>query len=266
MEKEFTYIQQNQLAWNQRVDGHFASKFYNVEGFINGETSLNPIELTLLGDVQDKSILHLQCHFGMDTLSLSRLGAKVTGVDFSNLAIEKAWDLVKATQVDARFIQSDIFKLPDHLDEKFDIVFSSYGTIGWLPELKTWAKIIQRYLKPGGTLVFVEFHPTFYMFSDDQKEIEFSYFNRGPLTFTEEESYVGTSLSEPQSYTWWNHSLEDVLQNLMVSGLMIRSFHEYDFSPHNCFQNMVESSTGQFKIKGLEGKLPLVFSIVAENI
>lgn len=160
------YIEKNRQSWNQRTELHVTSAFYDVPGFINGASSLKDIELQLLGDVTGKTILHLQCHFGQDTLSLARLGATVTGIDLSDKAIEAARELAQKVQQDATFICCDLYDLPNYLDEQFDIVFTTYGTIGWLPDLDKWAKIVSRYLKPGGQFVFVEFHPVAWMFDD----------------------------------------------------------------------------------------------------
>lgn len=145
---EINYIEINKQSWNNRVDAHLKSEFYDVTGFLNGNSSLNSIELELLGDVKGKSILHLQCHFGQDSISLARLGAKVTSVDLSDKAIENGKTLAKQTSADVNFICCDVYDLPHHLTEQFDMVFTSYGTIGWLPDLDKWASLISRYLKP----------------------------------------------------------------------------------------------------------------------
>jgi SAM-dependent methyltransferase len=174
------YIEINRRSWNNRTDTHLASAFYDVPGFLKGNSSLKDIELHLLGDVTGKSILHLQCHFGQDTLSLSRLGATVTGVDLSDKAIENAERLAKETGLPADFICCDIYDLPNYLDTTFDIVFTSYGTIGWLPDLDKWANIIARYLKPDGRFIFVEFHPVVWMFDNDFEKVAYNYFNDAP--------------------------------------------------------------------------------------
>ncbi|MCC7297291.1 MAG: class I SAM-dependent methyltransferase, partial [Bacteroidia bacterium] len=153
---ELNYLETNRDSWNKRTEIHYSSAFYDLEGFIAGKSSLQDIELQLLGDIQNKSVLHLQCHFGQDTLSLARMGAEVTGVDFSDAAIKKATELAEIVQQKARFICADIYNLPAHLNEHFDIVFTSYGTIGWLPDLEKWAKIVSHFLKPGGSFVFAE--------------------------------------------------------------------------------------------------------------
>ena len=164
MNEDFDYLEINRKSWNNRVDVHLKSDFYDVEGFLKGESSLNDIELGLLGDIKGKSILHLQCHFGQDTISLGRLGANVTGVDLSDKAIDHAKILAGKANVNATFICCDIYDLPAHLNEQFDIIFTSYGVIGWLPDMNKWAQIISNYLKPNGKFVFVEFHPIVWMF------------------------------------------------------------------------------------------------------
>ncbi|HKK38655.1 MAG TPA: class I SAM-dependent methyltransferase, partial [Cryomorphaceae bacterium] len=159
MKPKTDYQQINRQSWNDRVDSHLKSEFYDVEGFLKGQASLKEIELPLLGDVNGKSILHLQCHFGQDTLSLQRMGANCVGVDLSDKAIEAAQNLNEELGLNARFVACDVYEAPKHIDEKFDVVFTSYGTIGWLPDLDRWAEVIAHFLKPGGKLVFVEFHP-----------------------------------------------------------------------------------------------------------
>ena len=158
------YIEINKQAWNKKTDMHIKSDFYDIDGFLNGNSSLNEIELKLLGNIKSKSILHLQCHFGQDTISLTRLGAIATGIDLSDNAINQAILLSEKTNTKVDFISCDIYDLPKHLDKQFDIVFTSYGAIGWLPDLDKWGQIISKFLKPNGKFVFVEFHPVVWMF------------------------------------------------------------------------------------------------------
>ena len=132
-------LETNRTNWNERTPVHAASSFYDVEGFKNGLTTLTDIERREVGNVSGKTLLHLQCHFGMDTMSWSRLGAKATGVDFSDTAIDLARALKEDIGTDARFIRSNVYDLPDVLDEEFDIVFTSYGVLCWLPDLEKWA-------------------------------------------------------------------------------------------------------------------------------
>jgi 2-polyprenyl-3-methyl-5-hydroxy-6-metoxy-1,4-benzoquinol methylase len=124
-----------------------------MQSFLEGKSTLNEIELQLLGDISGKKILHLQCHFGQDTMSLSRMGAKATGIDLSNKAIERAKEIALRLNLDTDFICCDLYDAPNHLNEKFDIVFTSYGTIGWLPDLDKWAKVVSHFLKPNGKFI-----------------------------------------------------------------------------------------------------------------
>ena len=145
------YIEVNRKLWNERTKHHLNSAFYDMDGFVAGNSSLKEIELELLGDISGKSVLHLQCHFGQDTLSLCRMGTKATGVDLSDEAITTAQKLANDMGLDATFICCNVYDLPRHLNETFDIVFTTYGTIGWLPDLKPWASLINQYLFQQGT-------------------------------------------------------------------------------------------------------------------
>lgn len=257
------YLNLNKQLWNKRTEIHFNSDFYNVNEFLKGKNSLNPIELELLGDITDKKILHLQCHFGLDTISLSRLGAKATGVDFSDKAIEKARLLTKNTGTDTRFIECDIYNLPNVLCEQFDLVFTSYGTIGWLPNMSQWAQLVHHFLKPGGRFVMVEFHPVLWMFSNDFKHIEFNYMDPNPIVEELQGTYTDQNASIKSTSVCWNHGLGTVLDSLINTGLVITSFNEYNFSPYNCFENTVAVEKGKYQIKGLENKLPMLYAITA---
>lgn len=263
MEKEIDYIAINRQSWNNRVESHLKSAFYDHDNFLTGKTSLNSIELALLGDLSGKTILHLQCHFGQDTISLSRRGAIVTGVDLSDKAIESAKQIAADTQANATFICCDIYDLEKHLDKQFDIVFTSYGTIGWLPDLNKWANIITRFLKPNGQFVFVEFHPVVWMFDDDFENIGYSYFNTGAIVETENGTYADKKAEITQSYVMWNHGIGEVLNSLIKNELEIKSFDEYDYSPYNCFNKTVAIEPNKFRIAHLDNKIPMVYSITA---
>ena len=260
------YKNVNKQTWNNKVDIHVASDFYNVSDFLSGKNSVPEIDLELLGEIKGKSILHLQCHFGQDTLSLARLGAKCTGVDLSDKAIEKAQQLNEELNLDAKFICCDVYESPNHLDEKFDIVYTSYGTIGWLPDLDEWAKVISHFLKPNGKLVFVEFHPVVWMFDDDFTKIKYHYHNEKPIL----EEYIGTYADQnadiKTDYIGWNHSLSEVFQSLMNNDLQIEYFEEYDYSNYNCFNEMIEFEPNKFRIKHLENKIPMMYSLVGRKI
>lgn len=234
-----------------------------MDSFLSGKSSLNSIELALLGDLKGKTILHLQCHFGQDTISLSRLGADVTGVDLSDKAIENAVRIAKEMGAEVRFICCDIYDLPAHLEQQFDIVFTSYGTIGWLPDLDRWAGIVSRYLKPGGKFVFVEFHPVVWMFDDAFEKIGYRYFNSGAIVETESGTYADKTADITQTYVMWNHGLGEVISSLLQNGMELNALEEYDYSPYNCFQKTVEIAPGKYRIAHLDDKIPMVYSVVA---
>lgn len=255
------YIEINKNLWNERVKYHLASEFYDVAGFISGKTSLNNIELDLLGNVTGKSILHLQCHFGQDTISLAKAGAEVTGVDFSEKAIDAAQKLAAEAGINATFICCNVYDLPQFLEKQFDIVFASYGVIGWLHDMKAWAEIVNSFIKPGGTFVFVEFHPVVWMFDNDFKNIQYSYFNNETISEEENGTYAEQEAPIKLNSLSWNHDLSEVLQNLLDAGLSLKSFCEYDYSPYNCFSNMVTFAPGKYMINGLEGKIPMVYAL-----
>ncbi|MFN7592789.1 MAG: class I SAM-dependent methyltransferase [Bacteroidota bacterium] len=263
MNSEQNYIEINRESWNRRTETHLKSEFYDLNSFLNGKSSLNDIELNLLGDIKGKTILHLQCHFGQDTISLDRLGGRVTGIDFSDKAIEFAKQIAKDTNSKATFICCDIYDLPNHLDEKFDIVFTSYGTIGWLPDMDKWAKIISKFLKSNGQFVFVEFHPVVWMFDDNFDKIGYRYFNSGAIIETNSGTYADKTADLIVSDVSWNHGISEVVNSLINNGLDVISLDEFDYSPYNCFNKTVEFEHKKYRIAHLENKIPMVYSITA---
>lgn len=259
------YLEINRNLWNAKVGSHLKSDFYFVDEFTKGRTSLNSIELDLLAQIKDKKILHLQCHFGQDSISLSRLGAKVTGVDLSDKAIEAAKNLAIKCGTDTEFIVSDVYDLPNVLAEKFDIVYTTYGTIGWLPDVKKWAKVISNFLKPGGKLIFVEFHPFIWMFNDEFTKIEYDYFVGEPIVETSEGTYADQSAKISLQEVGWNHEMSDVIQSLIDENLEIKNIQEYNYSPYSCFKNMEEFEKGKYRIPQFGAKVPYVYSLVVQK-
>lgn len=265
MNAKLDYTEINRKSWNKKTDFHLKSEFYDMDGFLQGKSSLNDIELELLGDIKGKSLLHLQCHFGQDTISLATLGADCVGVDLSDNAIRNATRIATELDATARFICSDLYDLPKHLDERFDIVFASYGTIGWLPDLDRWAEIVSTFLKPGGRFVFVEFHPVVWMFDDNFETIGYNYFNTGPIVETYEGTYADKSADLKQEYVMWNHSLGEVIGGLLKSGLQLKHFEEFDYSPYNCFYNTKLIAPKKYRIVHLDNRIPMVYALVAEK-
>lgn len=257
------YLKENQKLWDEWASFHPDAEMYDMKSFLEGRNSLIPIEVEALGEVRRKRLLHLQCHFGQDTLSWARLGARATGVDFSEKAIETARRLNRQLGLDAEFIQSDILQLKGRLEEQFDIVFTSYGVLTWLPNLRAWAEVIRHYLKPGGTFFIVEFHPAFMIFNPETGKPVYSYFyEEAPIEIEiNGGSYAGSYEGgvTRREYTW-QHTLSDIMTVLLEAGLTLQEFREYDYSPYDCWPGMAETAPGQFRSKVLPG-VPHLFSL-----
>lgn len=271
------YFEANKHLWNQRTAVHKDSAFYDLAGFKAGANVLTPIELNEIGDVKGRSLLHLQCHFGMDTMSFSRMGAKCVGVDLSDEAIKLAGEINDELKLDAKFICCNVYDLLTENQSvskapplerfgeagQFDIVFTSYGTIGWLPDLDLWAKVIIERLKPGGFFYMAEFHPVVWMFDDDFTHIKYYYDNREVIVTENEGTYTDRNADIKGKEYSWNHSISEVMNALINAGLKIEFFNEHMYSPYPCFRNIVETETGKWHIKGMEGKIPMVYSLKA---
>lgn len=230
---------------------------------MKGKSSLTQIELQELGDVRGKKILHLQCHFGMDTLSLARMGASVTGIDLSDKAIDTARGLNDELGLDARFVCCNVYDLEAHLDEQFDIVFTTYGVIGWLPDLQPWARLIARYLMPGGFFYMAEFHPVVWMLDEDFQSIKYYYHNRELIEIESQGTYTDPNADIKAKEYSWNHGISEVLNALLGQGLRLEFFNEFSYSPYPCFRNIVQGPDGNWRVNGLEDKIPMVYSLKA---
>lgn len=258
-----TWFEANRDGWNKRTAVHKDSDFYDVAGFKKGASSLNQIELQELGDVSSKSLLHLQCHFGMDTLSWARLGAKVTGIDLSDDAIAFAEELSASTGIGAEFICCNVYDVPEKVDRKYDIVFTSYGVVGWLPDLDKWASVVASCLKPGGTFYMIEFHPVVWMMDETFKQIKYAYHNRETIVETSTGTYTDRNADISYKEYSWNHSLSEVINALIKHGLEIQQLNEFPYSCYNCFQNLEQLEDGYWHVKGLNDKMPMMYSIKA---
>lgn len=262
------YKESNRKLWDDWTKIHEKSVFYDLPGFKAGRNTLHGIEREELGDVSGKSLLHLQCHFGMDTLSLARLGATVTGVDFSENAIELARSLSEELHIPATFIRSDIYDLPNVLNEQFDIVYTSYGVISWLPDLVGWARVIAHFLKPGGIFYIVEGHPFMFTFeqTEDKKGIEIAYpYFQGtePLRFDVKGSYADYDNEYTGVEYGWNHSVGSIINSLVNAGLRIDFFHEFPYLAWGAFAVMYKDEAGMWRLPEPWNKIPLMFSLKA---
>jgi SAM-dependent methyltransferase len=259
------YLRANKFNWEQKALINFRSAYYDVDAFRRGKSSLRPLELSALGDVKGKSLLHLQCHFGMDTLSWSRRGAKVVGVDFSEVAIVNARLLSKETGVPARFIQSDIYDLRKRLTGKFDIVFVSYGCLGWLPDLEKWAEIVAHYLKPGGTFFIVDFHPLYWMFDLVAQDSRIIYpYESGKKPFEFPPSpYADPKAKIKGKEYWWNHGMAKIINSLIRAGLSIECLREAPVSVLKSGDSL--AGIMKWVKKDLGNKVPVFFAITARK-
>ncbi|WP_076413971.1 bifunctional 2-polyprenyl-6-hydroxyphenol methylase/3-demethylubiquinol 3-O-methyltransferase UbiG [Shewanella sp. UCD-KL12] len=258
------YLAINQSAWNKRTQTHVASKFYDVEGFLSGKCALQEIEVSELA-VKGKSLLHLQCHFGLDTLSWARRGAEVTGIDLSSTAIEKAQELAHKTGLEAEFICTDVYGTSKQLSKQYDIVFTSYGALCWLPDLDQWAQVVKSCLKEDGQFYMVEFHPLEALFDG------YSYFAQAEPDVDVEGTYTENCSGEKDTLITWPHSISDIVNALLRAGLKLDHYNEFDFSPYNCFaglnEEVVTQTSGEqvlrYYMEHKAQRVPLTYSISA---
>jgi len=262
------YIKSNQNLWDEWTEIHVKSEFYDVEGFKAGKSSLDPIEEQELTDVEGKTLLHLQCHFGMDTMSWARKGAIPTGVDFSGKAIQYAQQINADLGLGCKFLQSDIYDLKNNLDEQFDIVFTSYGVLAWLPDIIGWAETAAHFLKPGGIFYMAEIHPFSSMLDDEienpELKLKYQYFHSPePIEFKTQGSYADftADVKTPMEYEWF-HSISDIINALINAGLKIEYLHEFDYTVYQQFPFLKKEGRKYLMPEGLP-KPPLLFSIKA---
>ena len=258
------YIDTNKKNWNERVGIHKKSEFYDVEGFLKGKSSLKSLELAELGDVKGKKILHLQCHFGMDTLSLARMGAEVTGADFSDKAIELAKELTEETGLNAKFIYSNVLELDKHLEGKFDIVYASYGVFCWIDDLNKWFDIASHFLKPGGELIILDGHPSnsLYEYNEEKKEIEIigPYFNNKAHRYEELYTYTDGDVKMENHVEYeWAHPVSEFIMATVNNKLRITSFKEFPLCGWERYPNMKKKDEEYWVLEDKD--LPFIFSM-----
>lgn len=263
----------NRDWWNEAVEIHVRSQGpegYDVDGFRRGRSSLLPVERAEVGDVRGKRLLHLQCHFGLDTLSWARLGADVTGVDFSEKGIEWARKLATEVQVPARFLLSNVYDLPDSLQDEFDIVFSSYGAINWLPDIADWARIAARFLRPGGFLYLIDAHPFARVFDDEATATDLrfavSYWRPGPFRIEEDGTYADKDAHfEHRTTLEFSHSMGAIVDAVINAGLRLEFLHEFPFCAWEIFPFMDRGDDGYYRLRGEGERIPLLFSLRARK-
>lgn len=256
----------NRALWDEMTPVHVQS--YGVDRFLSGERWLPQEILREVGPVCGKSLLHLQCHFGLDSLAWVREGARVTGIDFSPVAIEAAQRLSQQSGLAADFICSDVYNLQTDLKGSFDIVFSSIGVLCWLKDLDAWAEVIAYYLKPDGFFYLMDGHPLIYTFEDDHYgQFKFSYFHRHEPYFWDAGApdYMDPEyITQHPSYEWqW--SVSDIINAVLKAGLQLTFFNEFGAMEDPVYPDMIQRADGLYTFPDLPVPLPIIFSLKAQQ-
>lgn len=257
-------MEPNQRLWDERVPIHVASDFYDVEGFLAGRCTLGALEREEVGPVEGRSLLHLQCHFGLDTLSWARRGARVTGLDFSSVGVQAARELAArgVNLAAARFVQSEV-TLAHEVVEPHDIVFTSWGVLGWLPDIDAWARAAFACCRPGGLFYIAEIHPVAWLF----EATPCPYFGRG-RRFTEqtESTYADRSASLANTTEhFWCHTLGEILSALLSAGFVLEYVREHPFCCNDILPGMVKNDDGTWRQPDGGVDIPLAFSVRAHR-
>ncbi|MDP1701544.1 MAG: methyltransferase domain-containing protein [Aestuariivirga sp.] len=266
------YLKVNLANWNDRAAIHVKDEAggYRVREFLNGADNLHGIEDREIGDVRGKRIAHLQCHFGIDTLCLARRGASCVGLDFSPVAIASARDLQKQTGLDASFVEGNVYDARDLITGHFDMVYATWGAIGWLPDVTRWARVVSSLLKPGGTLYLLEGHPSLMALNEKTPNLEHGFDWRTPpnAPIVEEEATTYTGDTTPVAATTtnsWIHPLSDIINAVISAGLRLDYLHEHEELAWQFAPIMVAKEDKRRMWVLPEGfpKLPLAFSLHA---
>lgn len=260
----------NQKAWNKKVEYDVLSKYYDIEEFKTKKNSLYPLDIKILNNIEGKRILHLQSYLGLDSISMSKMGAKLTAVDFCGNAINFSKFLSEEMNEKVDFISSNIYNLDSIILEPFDVIYMSYGAICWLPDIKVLVEKTKNLLKKGGEFIIIDFHPlviSFDLFRDDK--IKYSYFNNPEENIIEinrKGTYADVNAPiETVEYNW-NHSISEILNAFIINQFLISDFNEYPFLPMNGFPNLTLGKDGYYHVENSEDKYPLLFSLKATKI
>jgi SAM-dependent methyltransferase len=267
------YIAQNRANWNERADIHIADEtgFYAIDRIVAGEITLTPIEREGIGDLTGLRVAHFQCHIGTDTIALLRLGAReVVGLDFSPTAIAHARALAERCGADIRYVEGQVTKAPELIGDGFDLVFTSWGTLGWHNDIPAWARAVAGVLKPGGRLYFADGHPMAQVFDDVDGSIRFAFdYNTPadrPIVMEEGTTYNGSETRLKQSRTFeWIHSVSRVLNALIAAGMEITAVGEHDGLPWRMYASLVRHEDGLWRLPEGHSRFPLSWSIKARK-
>jgi SAM-dependent methyltransferase len=259
----------NRRWWDERVPIHTASDFYDVEGFKAGAEPLPAFTVDEVGDVGGKRLLHLQCHFGLETLSWARRGASVVGLDFSAPAIEAANRLAAETGLDATFVAADLYDAVSALGgDRFDVVYTGLGALNWLPDLGRWAEVVSSLLADGGILYLAEFHPFTDVFADDDLTVDGGYFHDPAGVRIEDDGGTYADLTAPTTNNAtheWVHPISAVLGVVLGIGLRLEFFHEHDYTLFPRWPHLVAEPGGVYRQPDGWPRLPLMYSLSARR-
>ncbi len=262
------FMAMNRELWDEWTTIHEGSDFYDLASFREGGMRLADYEIDDIGDVEGRSLLHLQCHFGIDTLSFARLGASVTGADFSPRAVTLAGRLAQELSLDARFVESDLYDLPDRLEGQFDIVYTSRGVLAWLPDIRRWAQVVAHFVKPGGIFYITECHPVAWAMADDPPpRAMYPYWEHlDPITQPVVGSYADLEavVSTPLEHSW-NHAMSEIIQSLLDAGLRIELFREYPWCDWDLGFCVQHEDGRWYLADDVEGELPLFYALRARR-
>ena len=273
------WLELNRANWDARVPIHASSRFYDIPGFVGGRSALRDFELAEVGDVSGRTLLHLQCHIGLDTLSWARLGATVTGLDFSAPALETARSIAEQIgAADARFVESDLYEAATALGGRtFDIVYTGLGALCWLPDIERWARTAASLVAPGGFLYLAEFHPFSDILADDGKTVELDYFDTAPRVWNEGVTYTdytvsadddapadGAPLTEHTVSVDWQHGIGDVVSALIAAGLRVELLHEHDYTLFPRFPHLLVDGD-HYTLPPGQPRIPLIYSVRASK-
>ena len=261
----------NRANWTERVAIHLGSHFYDLDGWLRDKPGPSQRDVEALGDVTGLRLLHLQCHFGLDTLAWARAGAQVTGLDFAPTAVAAARDIAQRAGLDGRaeFVCADVYDAVDALGQaEFDIVYVSPGALCWLPSVEPWAAQVGALVTPGGHLYLHDLHPLAWALADDRPELIRSYFEEAePLV--DDSGYTYTCSDGPmvskRQYEW-NHGIGEIVSALVRHGLRLEWLVEHDWTGWPRFPWLVQTAEGTWSAPPNAPRLPLSFSLLAARV
>lgn len=251
---------------------HATSRDYDLAGLAADPARLSGVvsrDAPYLGDLTGLDAVHVQCHIGTDTISLARLGARVTGIDFSPTSLAAARELAANAGIDATFVESELYAIPDNVDATFDLVYTGVGALCWLPDIAGWARVVAGLLGPGGRLYVRDGHPMLATLDDEREDqtliVTYPYFEGAPTRFESNITYADDAeITEPVMYEW-NHGLGEIVQAVLDAGLTVTALREHDHLEWRQFRWMEPTADGQWVLPAGRERLPMMFTLEAAS-